>query len=41
MNDVTGLYNASKHPKVLSGELTEQQVLENFLNAFDGAGGNN
>jgi Ca2+-binding EF-hand superfamily protein len=39
--DIAGLYNASRHPLVLSGEKSEMQVLDEFLRAFEGAGGNN
>ncbi len=35
MNDIKFFYNARKHPKVLSGEKTEDEVLKEFLNTFD------
>ena len=31
-----GRYDAKKHPKVLSGEMTEQQALQELLDAFEG-----
>ena len=30
-----GVYNARKHPKFLSGEQTEDQVFESFLEKFE------
>eukprot|EP00824_Muranothrix_gubernata_P020034 TRINITY_DN40256_c0_g1_i1.p2 TRINITY_DN40256_c0_g1~~TRINITY_DN40256_c0_g1_i1.p2 ORF type:complete len:219 (-),score=62.11 TRINITY_DN40256_c0_g1_i1:90-722(-) len=35
LNDVKGVYNGSKHPKVLSGEKTEDEILLEFLDNFD------
>ncbi len=35
INDITGVYNAKKHPDVLSGKRTEQQVLMEFLETFE------
>jgi len=29
-----GVYNASKHPKVLEGKMTEDQVFQEFLQSF-------
>lgn len=31
INDVRGVYKANKHPDVLSGKKTEQQILQEFL----------
>ena len=31
-----GVYTATKHPKYISGEMTEDQVFEEFLNSFNG-----
>ncbi len=40
--DIAGRYDAKKHPKVLAGEMTEEQVLQEFLDSFEGdhLGGN-
>ena len=35
-----GVYSAEFHPKFQSGEWTEDQVLENWLNNFSKEGGN-
>ena len=35
INDITGVYNAKKHPDVISGKRTEQQVLMEFLETFE------
>jgi len=35
IEDLRGVYSAKKHPKYLSGELTEDQVLGTFLESFD------
>lgn len=35
INDIRGLYNASKHPDVQSGKKTEDQVLNEFLETFE------
>ena len=37
LSDITGTYNASKHPDVTSGKKTEQQVLGEFLETFETA----
>eukprot|EP00762_Andalucia_godoyi_P003973 ANDGO_05640.mRNA.1 Crustacean calcium-binding protein 23 len=39
-NDISGVYNAKNHPKVRAGELTERQVLDGFLQTFEGTKGN-
>ena len=33
-NDLKGVYNVSFHPKVVSGEMTEDQVFAEFLANF-------
>jgi len=35
LDDIKQLYNARKHPKVVSGEKTVDEVLKEFLNTFD------
>jgi calcyphosin len=35
LSDIKGVYNAKKHPKVISGEKTEDEVLCEFLETFD------
>lgn len=35
INDIRGTYTASKHPDVISGKKTEQQVLGEFLETFE------
>lgn len=37
INDIRGVYSAAKHPEVLSGKKTEQQVLQEFLETFETA----
>ena len=34
-NDLRGVYNASYHPKVQKGEMTEDQVFQEFLSNFN------
>ena len=34
-NDIRNTYNASKHPDVLEGKKTEEQVLVEFLETFE------
>lgn len=36
--DLKGVYNVKKHPKYLSGELTEDQIFRTFLDTFDTPG---
>lgn len=36
LQDLRGVYNVRNHPKVLSGEMTEDEALQEFLNNFDG-----
>ena len=33
--DLLGVYNAKQHPKVISGEKTEEQVLNSWLQNFE------
>ena len=35
VEDLHGVYSATKHKKYLSGEWTEDQVLKEFLDSFD------
>ena len=35
INDIKGVYNASKHPDVLQGKKTEEQILLEFLETFE------
>ena len=35
VEDLRGVYNPKKHPKYLSGEWSEDQVLRHFLDCFD------
>ena len=37
LNDVRGTYNARKHPDLLSGKKTEDQILQEFLETFETA----
>uniref|UniRef100_A0A7S3FU10 EF-hand domain-containing protein n=1 Tax=Strombidium rassoulzadegani TaxID=1082188 RepID=A0A7S3FU10_9SPIT len=37
INDVRGVYNARKHPDVISGKKTEDQILQEFLETFETA----
>lgn len=37
INDVKGTYNANKHPEVLQGKKTEDQILQEFLETFETA----
>ena len=37
INDIRGVYSAGKHPDVISGKKTEQQVLSEFLETFETA----
>jgi len=36
--ELVGTYNASRHPEVLAGRMTEEQVLSEFLETFDVGG---
>jgi Ca2+-binding EF-hand superfamily protein len=35
VSDIKGVYNASKHPDVLSGKKTEDEILGDFLETFE------
>ena len=35
VDDLRGVYKAGRHPKVLTGEMTEDQVFKMFLDTFD------
>ena len=35
VEDLKGVYNVKKHKKYISGEWTEEQCLEQFLESFD------
>lgn len=37
-DDLKGVYNGKKHPKYISGEWTEDQVLQEWLKSFNGPG---
>jgi len=38
--DLKGVYTAKEHPDVIAGKKTEEQVLNEFLNQFEGTQGN-
>jgi hypothetical protein len=35
MNDIRGLYNATRHPDVIQGKKTEEDILLEFLETFE------
>lgn len=35
LDDIKGVYNAKKHPDVIQGKKTEDQVLNEFLDTFE------
>ena len=35
INDIKDVYNATKHPDVLSGKKTENQIFTEFLETFE------
>jgi hypothetical protein len=35
MSDIKGIYNAKKHPDVINGKKTEEQILGEFLDTFE------
>ena len=37
INDIRGVYKADKHPDVMAGKKTEQQILSEFLETFETA----
>ena len=36
VDDLKGIYSGKKHKKYLSGEMTEEQIFEEWLNNFNG-----
>jgi Ca2+-binding EF-hand superfamily protein len=38
IDDLRGVYSVKKHPKYINGQLTEDQVLMEFLKSFSGPG---
>ncbi|RYH16806.1 EF-hand domain-containing protein, partial [archaeon] len=38
IEDIVNVYNATKHPDVISGRRTEDEVLREFLDTFDVGG---
>ena len=41
VNDIGGIYDVSMNPEFLEGRKTREEILQDFLNNFDGAKGNN
>ncbi len=41
IQDITGIYDVSMNPEFLEGRKTRDEILQDFLNNFDGAKGNN
>jgi len=39
-DSIKDVYSTSKHPKVISGAMTKQEALQEFLQAFEGSKGN-
>lgn len=37
INDIRGVYTANKHPDVMAGKKTEDQILQEFLETFETA----
>lgn len=40
VSDIHNVYDVSCNPDFLEGRLNKQQILENFLNSFEGTSGN-
>lgn len=40
IDSIRDVYSASKHPKVMSGQMTKQEALQQFLDTFEGSKGN-
>ena len=38
VEDLRGVYSPKKHPKYLAGEMTEDDVIRQFLQTFNGPG---
>ena len=41
LQDIAGIYDVSMNPEFLEGRKTREEILQAFLNNFDGARGNN
>ena len=41
ISDIVGIYDVSMNPEFLEGRKTRDEILQDFLNNFDGAKGNN
>ena len=41
IQDIGGIYDVSMNPEFLEGRKTREEILQDFLNNFDGARGNN
>lgn len=40
LDDIKGVYSVEKHPKFISGEMTEDEILTKFMQSFEGGRGN-
>ncbi len=38
VEDLRGVYNVKRHPQYLNGQMTEEQILNRFLNNFEANG---
>ena len=41
ISDIASIYDVSMNPEFLEGRKTRDEILQDFLNNFDGARGNN
>ena len=41
IQDIAGIYDVSMNPEFLEGRKSREEILQDFLNNFDGAKGNN
>lgn len=41
VNDLKNVYSVKEHPKYQTGEMSEDELLTEFLNNFEGGRGNN